>query len=112
MAYSCVVRYQEHTAANASAGDTHLPDLLGYQGRTPCLVRTSLYLLVAEHLTNAASCYSEGTMSGTNGDKARFNRVRKHKLALRERSQTIRKELAAAAAPKTQEAPPADTPKH
>jgi hypothetical protein len=50
-------------------------------------------------------------MSGTNGDKARFNRVRKHKLALRERSQAIRKELAAAAAAKTQEATPADAPK-
>jgi hypothetical protein len=45
-------------------------------------------------------------MSGINGDKARFNRVRRHKLALRERSQAIRKELAAAAAPKTQDAPP------
>jgi hypothetical protein len=42
-------------------------------------------------------------MSGLNGDKARFNRVRKNKLALRERSQAIRKELAAAAAAKTQD---------
>jgi hypothetical protein len=50
-------------------------------------------------------------MSGINGDKARFHRVRKHKLALRERSQVIRKELAAAAAAKTADAPPASTPK-
>jgi hypothetical protein len=49
-------------------------------------------------------------MSGINGDKARFNRVRKHKLALRERSQAIRKELAAAAAAKTSGAPPAAEP--
>jgi hypothetical protein len=48
-------------------------------------------------------------MSGINGDKARFNRVRRHKLALRERSQAIRKELAAAAAAKTPDAaPPAE----
>jgi len=45
-------------------------------------------------------------MSGINGDKARFNRVRRHKLALRERSQAIRKELAAAAASKNPGAPP------
>jgi len=50
-------------------------------------------------------------MSGTNGDKARFNRVRRHKLALRERSQAIRKELTAAAAAKTADAPLATTPK-
>jgi hypothetical protein len=49
-------------------------------------------------------------MSGINGDKARFNRVRKHKLALRERSQAIRKELAAAAAPKTPDTRPAAEP--
>jgi hypothetical protein len=51
-------------------------------------------------------CYAWDTMSGINGDKARFNRVRRHKLALRERSQAIRKELAAAAAAKTTGAPP------
>jgi hypothetical protein len=50
-------------------------------------------------------------MSGINGDKARFHRVRKHKLALRERSQAIRKELAAAAAAKAPEAPPVAAPK-
>jgi hypothetical protein len=55
-------------------------------------------------------CYAWDTMSGINGDKARFNRVRKHKLALRERSQAIRKELAAAAAAKTSGAPPAAQP--
>jgi hypothetical protein len=49
-------------------------------------------------------------MSGINGDKARFNRVRKHKLALRERSQAIRKELAATAASKAPEPPPAAPP--
>jgi hypothetical protein len=49
-------------------------------------------------------------MSGINGDKARFNRVRKNKLALRERSQAIRKEMAAAAAAKTPEAKPASEP--
>jgi hypothetical protein len=48
-------------------------------------------------------------MSGINGDKARFHRVRKNKLALRERSQEIRKQLAAAAAEKAQAAtPPAE----
>jgi hypothetical protein len=55
-------------------------------------------------------CYAWDTMSGINGDKARFNRVRKHKLALRERSQAIRKELAAAAAPKPADAPPVAQP--
>jgi hypothetical protein len=49
-------------------------------------------------------------MSGINGDKARFNRVRKNKLALRERSQAIRKEMAAAAAAKVPEAKPASEP--
>jgi hypothetical protein len=51
-------------------------------------------------------------MSGINGDKARFHRVRKHKLALRERSQAIRKQLTAAAdAQKAQNTkPPADPP--
>jgi hypothetical protein len=36
-------------------------------------------------------------MSASNGDKARFNRERKGKLARRERSQAIRKKLAPAA---------------
>jgi hypothetical protein len=49
-------------------------------------------------------------MSGINGDKARFNRVRKNKLALRERSQAIRKEMVAAAAAKSQDAKPASEP--
>ncbi|MEI9974153.1 MAG: hypothetical protein WDO73_20135 [Ignavibacteriota bacterium] len=35
-------------------------------------------------------------MSAINGDKARFNRERKGKLARRERSQEIRKKLAPA----------------
>jgi hypothetical protein len=35
-------------------------------------------------------------MSGINGDKARFNRERKGKLARRERSKEIRKKLAPA----------------
>jgi hypothetical protein len=38
-------------------------------------------------------CYSWGTMSALNGDKARFNRERKGKLARRERSQALRKKL-------------------
>ena len=37
-------------------------------------------------------------MSGINGDKARFHRERKGKLARRERSQVLRKELIAKAA--------------
>jgi hypothetical protein len=32
-------------------------------------------------------------MSGINGDKARFHRERKNKLARRERSQALRKKL-------------------
>jgi hypothetical protein len=42
-------------------------------------------------------------MSGINGDKARFHRQRKLKLAKRERSQALRKKLAegAPAAAKT-----------
>jgi hypothetical protein len=60
---------------------------------------------------DAPPCYAWDTMSGINGDKARFHRVRKHKLALRERSQAIRKELAAAAAAsKTPDAPPTAQP--
>jgi hypothetical protein len=37
-------------------------------------------------------------MSAINGDKARFHRERKSKLARRERSKTLRKTLAAPAA--------------
>jgi hypothetical protein len=37
-------------------------------------------------------------MSAINGDKARFNRIRKAKLALRERSKALRLKLAAATA--------------
>ena len=48
-------------------------------------------------------CYAWDTMSGINRDRARFNRVHRHKLALRERT-AIREELAAAAAPKTTDA--------
>ena len=46
-------------------------------------------------------------MSSLNGDKARFNRIRKSKLALRERSREIRKKLAAAAAAPVEGAPAA-----
>jgi hypothetical protein len=49
-------------------------------------------------------------MSGIDGDKARFHRVRKNKLALRERSQEIRKQLTAAAAEKAPAAKPAPEP--
>ena len=38
-------------------------------------------------------CYSWGIMSAFNGDKARFNRERKGKLARRERSQALRRKL-------------------
>jgi hypothetical protein len=38
-------------------------------------------------------CYAWGTMSALNGDKARFNRERKAKLARRERSLAIRNKL-------------------
>ncbi|HEX3743694.1 MAG TPA: hypothetical protein VHW09_07185 [Bryobacteraceae bacterium] len=38
-------------------------------------------------------------MSGINGDKARFHRERKSKLARRERAKAIRKKLAAPATP-------------
>jgi hypothetical protein len=38
-------------------------------------------------------------MSAINGDKARFNRERKGKLARRERSQALRKKLAGQASP-------------
>ena len=38
-------------------------------------------------------CYPWGTMSALNGDKARFNRERKRKLARREYSQALRKKL-------------------
>ncbi len=52
-------------------------------------------------------------MSAINGDKARFHRVRKNKLALRERSRAIRKQLATAAAQKAPQTPPAtDPPSH
>lgn len=37
--------------------------------------------------------YCWSTMSALNGDKARFNRERKSKLARRERSQALRKKL-------------------
>ena len=46
MAYSCVVRYQEHIAVNASAGTDHCRNVLGYQGRSPWLV-SSRYSEVA-----------------------------------------------------------------
>jgi hypothetical protein len=39
-------------------------------------------------------------MSGINGDKARFHRQRKSKLARREASQALRKKLAADAQPR------------
>ena len=40
-------------------------------------------------------CYAWGTMSAINGDKARFHRERKSKLARREFSRTLRKKLPA-----------------
>jgi len=49
-------------------------------------------------------------MSAINGDKARFHRVRKHKLALRERSQALRSQLAAQAAEKATKGKPAAEP--
>jgi hypothetical protein len=44
-------------------------------------------------------CYCWATMSALNGDKARFNRERKSKLARRERSQVLRKKLKGRALP-------------
>jgi hypothetical protein len=41
----------------------------------------------------------EFTMSGINGDKARFNRLRKQKIARRLRNQEMLKEMAAPAKP-------------
>jgi hypothetical protein len=38
-------------------------------------------------------CYSLLTMSAINGDKARFHRQRKHKLAKRERNRALRKKF-------------------
>lgn len=61
-------------------------------------------------LTYALPCYAWVNMSAINGDKARFHRVRKHKLALRERSQVIRKQLAESAARKASDAKPAAEP--
>ena len=40
-------------------------------------------------------CYAWVTMSAINGDKARFHRQRKHKLAKRERNRALRKKVAA-----------------
>jgi hypothetical protein len=51
---------------------------------------------LAEEIRSAAPagfCYPWGTMSALNGDKARFHRERKNKLARRERSQVLRKKL-------------------
>jgi hypothetical protein len=42
-------------------------------------------------------CYAWITMSALNGDKARFHRKRKNKIARRERIQELRKKLAAPA---------------
>lgn len=44
-------------------------------------------------------CYPQVTMSAINGDKARFHRIRKSKLALRERSREMRKKIEAAKIP-------------
>jgi hypothetical protein len=38
-------------------------------------------------------CYPHANMSALNGDKARFHRERKAKIARRERSQTLREKL-------------------
>jgi hypothetical protein len=43
-------------------------------------------------------------MSGINGDKARFNRLRKQKIARRLRNQEMLKEMAAPAKPKSSKA--------
>jgi hypothetical protein len=45
-------------------------------------------------------CYPWITMSAINGDKARFHRQRKGKLARRERSQALRKKLKGATTPR------------
>jgi hypothetical protein len=45
-------------------------------------------------------CYCWATMSALNGDKARFNRERKSKLARRERSQVLRKKLESRSLPR------------
>jgi hypothetical protein len=50
-------------------------------------------------------CYSWYTMSAINGDKARFHRRRKQRVAGRERMQELRKKLLAAAAKAPAEAP-------
>ena len=47
-----MVRYQEHTAANASAGKPVIPHLVGYQGRSPWLV--SFIHATAVHPSTAA----------------------------------------------------------
>ena len=44
-------------------------------------------------------------MSSINGDKARFHRMRKNKLAQREKNRELRKKLEAAAAPASAAAP-------
>jgi hypothetical protein len=46
-------------------------------------------------------------MSAINGDKARHNRIRKSKAALRERSRLLRKQLALANPPSTAAVPAA-----
>jgi len=45
----------------------------------------------------AGFCYAWVTMSAINGDKARFHRERKNKLARRERSRELRKRLTVSA---------------
>jgi len=45
-------------------------------------------------------CYPWVTMSAINGDKARFHRERKAKLARRERSQAMRKKLKSPGSPR------------
>lgn len=50
--------------------------------------------LVRNRPASVRFCYPWVTMSAINGDKARFHRERKGKLARRERSQALRKKLA------------------
>ncbi|MGA2146244.1 MAG: hypothetical protein ABSH49_14915 [Bryobacteraceae bacterium] len=59
---------------------------------------TAPYELAAQAPLDPGFCYAWVTMSAINGDKARFHRERKGKLARRERSRTLRNKLTAPAA--------------
>jgi hypothetical protein len=45
---------------------------------------------VGRHLNRGAEFAKEGVMSARNGDKARFGRLRKHKILLRKRTREVR----------------------